>query len=457
MQRPVLASALVGAAAALVAAPAAFGGAGEACSPWDVLPPPIPAGSGHTVVRDVTVLAPDNAWAVGSFNTDRIRPFSAHWDGSSWTFHPVPQPISFANSTLWAVGASGPDNIWAAGDRQYTPPLPFAFFGTHIFVVRWDGSQWQMMETPHLGGGSGDIIWGIKVFGPDDVWFVGDDHPQASAPQPALAMHWNGSSFNLTQVPIVNPEAGSRAGNPLYDISALPGGELWVAGGTDVNALGSGGYSQIHRYRNGQWQHIPGPTPGYFNQLFAIEAIAPDDVWAGGEYWDASGIFGLLMHFDGTSWTQVPAPGTISDFYAFASNDIYAVGSRIYHYNGVQWSVVENFSGIDGPSLVAIDSAGDCSLYAGGRQIISGQIQSFVARSQGGGTSCYANCDQSTTPPILNVEDFTCFINEFASAQALPHAQQLPHYANCDQSTTVPILNVEDFTCFINRFAQGCR
>jgi hypothetical protein len=72
------------------------------------------------------------------------------------------------------------------------------------------------------------------------------------------------------------------------------------------------------------------------------------------------------------------------------------------------------------------------------------------------GPVCYANCDGSTTAPILNVEDFTCFINEFAAAQGLPHEQQLTHYANCDQSTTAPVLNVEDFTCFINAFAQGC-
>jgi hypothetical protein len=70
--------------------------------------------------------------------------------------------------------------------------------------------------------------------------------------------------------------------------------------------------------------------------------------------------------------------------------------------------------------------------------------------------ACYANCDQSTTAPALNVEDFTCFINRFAVAQGLPHAQQVSHYANCDNSTTAPVLNVEDFTCFINRYAMGC-
>jgi hypothetical protein len=61
--------------------------------------------------------------------------------------------------------------------------------------------------------------------------------------------------------------------------------------------------------------------------------------------------------------------------------------------------------------------------------------------------SCYANCDASTSAPILNVNDFTCFLNQFAAGQS---------YANCDASTSAPILNVNDFTCFLNRFAAGC-
>jgi hypothetical protein len=70
--------------------------------------------------------------------------------------------------------------------------------------------------------------------------------------------------------------------------------------------------------------------------------------------------------------------------------------------------------------------------------------------------ACYANCDHSTTPPILNVEDFACFINAFAAGIALAPGEQIPHYANCDGSTTEPVLNVEDFICFINAFAAGC-
>jgi hypothetical protein len=61
--------------------------------------------------------------------------------------------------------------------------------------------------------------------------------------------------------------------------------------------------------------------------------------------------------------------------------------------------------------------------------------------------TCYANCDASTTPPILNVQDFACFLNAFAAGDP---------YANCDRSTTSPALNVQDFACFLNRFASGC-
>jgi hypothetical protein len=86
--------------------------------------------------------------------------------------------------------------------------------------------------------------------------------------------------------------------------------------------------------------------------------------------------------------------------------------------------------------------------------IFGGTVLSII--SSGGGGACYANCDGSTVAPVLNVDDFTCFINEYAQAQTLPHEQQVTHYANCDGSTIAPALNVDDFTCFINRYAQGC-
>jgi hypothetical protein len=77
------------------------------------------------------------------------------------------------------------------------------------------------------------------------------------------------------------------------------------------------------------------------------------------------------------------------------------------------------------------------------------QAMPFIVRGTAPGSvpSCYANCDQSTVAPVLNVLDFNCFLNQFSSGAS---------YANCDQSTANPVLNVLDFNCFLNRFSAGC-
>lgn len=83
-----------------------------------------------------------------------------------------------------------------------------------------------------------------------------------------------------------------------------------------------------------------------------------------------------------------------------------------------------------------------------------GQALSAVARvpvfcgSGGCPAPCgYANCDGSTLPPVLNVNDFVCFQTRYAAGDAA---------ANCDGSTAAPVLNVNDFLCFLNLYAAGC-
>jgi hypothetical protein len=83
------------------------------------------------------------------------------------------------------------------------------------------------------------------------------------------------------------------------------------------------------------------------------------------------------------------------------------------------------------------------SLIVGNGHDANGVPMAFVARPR----LCYANCDMSTTSPLLSVSDFACFINRFAAGE---------DYANCDHSTTPPVLNVLDFMCFIDKYVAGC-
>jgi hypothetical protein len=58
---------------------------------------------------------------------------------------------------------------------------------------------------------------------------------------------------------------------------------------------------------------------------------------------------------------------------------------------------------------------------------------------------CYPNCDGSTAAPLLNVADFTCFLQKFAAGDTM--------YANCNNDA---FLNATDFTCFLGAYAAGC-
>jgi hypothetical protein len=130
-----------------------------------------------------------------------------------------------------------------------------------------------------------------------------------------------------------------------------------------------------------------------------------------------------------------------------------STSSTLWHYGRIDQQFIPSTTGVH---TVGVRITRPYTVGAGGAVALNlRQIVGNFTPSSSGGT-CYANCDGSTVEPVLNVDDFTCFINEFAAAQGLPHEQQVSSYANCDGSQTAPALNVDDFTCFINQYAQGC-
>ncbi|MFN0133401.1 MAG: kelch repeat-containing protein [Phycisphaerales bacterium] len=105
-------------------------------------------------------------------------------------------------------------------------------------------------------------------------------------------------------------------------------------------------------------------------------------------------------------------------------------------------------SGAQTPTLTITPAQiGDTGAYSALLTTSCGSVTSNVANVFVVGGPCYANCDGSTAVPILNVNDFVCFLNKFVV---------LDPYANCDSSTVAPVFNVMDFICFNNRFASGC-
>ena len=61
---------------------------------------------------------------------------------------------------------------------------------------------------------------------------------------------------------------------------------------------------------------------------------------------------------------------------------------------------------------------------------------------------CYADCDTSTGRGVLDIFDFLCFGNAFATGD--------PYACDCDLTTGPATCDIFDFLCFGNAFSAGC-
>lgn len=155
----------------------------------------------------------------------------------------------------------------------------------------------------------------------DDVWTVGAD-----AGDGPTILHWDGQQWERVQ---------SSARGDLWWVSPEPEtGAVWMAGdgGMVLRVAGSTSQPEV----------MDTPTD---LRLFGIHAFAPDDVWAVGG--DPSQQVGIVLHFDGETWTDVPVPDAArgaSYFKVWGSDprDVWVVGHGgvALHWNGSGFAVV---------------------------------------------------------------------------------------------------------------------
>jgi trimeric autotransporter adhesin len=342
--------------------------------------------------------------------------YMASWNGSAWS----------------ALGAGVGGRVWALAVFEGALYAGGAFTSaggaaSPSRVARWDGaSGWSAVGQASTAGN----VRALAVY--DGALYAGAFNPAGGVPDLAIA-RWDGAAGVWSAV------GGSVNGN-VFALAVFEGG-LYVGG--SFNMAGGGGtgatpVSGLARWDGQAWSDVGGGISG--NHLAGVRALT---------VWDAGTAEGPGLYVGGTfdAAGGVPASG-IARWGNSTSPGWSALGPGIGQgFNPMVMAMAGHDDG-QGRSLFV----GGSFLAAGG--VLAERIARW--RCDPHVPPCYPNCDGSTMPPILNVEDFTCFINEFAAAQSLPPEQQVDHYANCDQSTTPPVLNVEDFTCFINAFAAGC-
>lgn len=198
-------------------------------------------------------------------------------------------------------------------------------FGQLTLIEHWDGATWTVVDSPDPGQGANELEDAV-AFASDDVWAVGY-YNATSNNYRSLILHWDGTAW--TQVASPSPASFQ---NDLYDIDGVAPDDVWAVG-YSWNA-GSQHTTLIEHWDGTAWTVVASPNINTFqHHLTSVNAVSSDDVWAVGQYETASGYWQtLVLHWDGAAWVVVVSPNVssqhnyLSNVSAVSANDIWAVG-----------------------------------------------------------------------------------------------------------------------------------
>jgi hypothetical protein len=306
-----------------------------------IVPSPSPDAR-HIQPGGVSADSGDQAWAVGHYKKDgynsRHRTLILHWDGTSWSPVASPNPSARSNS-LRGVSAVSATDAWAVGSNGNETTN-----AVDALILHWDGTSWLQVTSPNPTHGSS--LFGVSADSTTDAWAVGDYY-DSNLYLDTLILHWDGTSWS--KVPSPNP---SEDLNGLSGVSALSTDDAWAVGDyrDDTTLLGT---TLILHWDGTSWSQVPSPNP-YESDLNGVSAVSATDAWAVGSSYERSpgGAFHtLILRWDGMGWSQVPSPSPSSYNYllgvdAVSPNDAWAVGYfRKDGYNSPHRTLILHWDG----------------------------------------------------------------------------------------------------------------
>ena len=240
-------------------------------------------------VKDAAPAARGPAWhtilsAANGRSPNQIDTVVATGKTSGWAFlNAATAAYERTGATAWkkvafpgtggavnVAGASSPSNVWAALKSSS---------GQATELYRWNGRSWTAAKS--LRGS----LTAISVLGPNDVWVFGGS---------TGVTHFNGRTWK-------------KVSSTAQGGSALSDHNVWAFNGTDVD-----------HYNGRTWTATnvaslltaPGHGP---SALTNILALAPNNVYATGEGEQTPrGGPGVVLHFNGHTWTQVAESGSFA-------------------------------------------------------------------------------------------------------------------------------------------------
>ena len=229
--------------------------------------------------------------------------------GTGWSVFASPNPSG--GGLLTGVTCASGSQCWAVG---YNNPTPGG--GVHQTVIeQWNGTSWTIVTSSNTSPNQYNELHGVTCSSASDCWAVGFYY---NGSYQTLIEHWNGSSWAI----VTSPNTSATQWNQLYAVTCTSTSDCWAAGDyvvTDV--LGDQFFQTLVEHWNGtSWTIVSSPNtitvaghPLASNRFYGVTCASASDCWAVGYSDNGNAFFGeplqtLIEHWNGNSWAIVTSP-----------------------------------------------------------------------------------------------------------------------------------------------------
>jgi hypothetical protein len=204
--------------------------------------------------------------------------------------------VGTGDNTLDGVATITSSDVWAVGE----------FAGAsagQTLTEHWDGVSWSVVSSPNVGAGS-NFLDAVSADASNDVWAVGAFGPAGPGASQTLVEHWNGVSWSV----VSSPSPGTSS-NELRGVTTVSSSDVWAVG--ILSNTGGSSLTLVEHWDGVSWSVVPAVNFGSaLTEFFAVTAVAPNNVWAVGDYQNTGPnqfVLPLTEHWNGGSWSAVPA------------------------------------------------------------------------------------------------------------------------------------------------------
>jgi hypothetical protein len=301
-----------------------------------------------------TVLSVPNGTTSNQFDT-----VVATGKTSGWAFRNDGTAYERTGATTWkkvafpgkggavrSAAASSPSNVWAAYDTASATQL-----------YHWNGRAWALAKSFPSGS-----VGAISALSPGDVWAFGGG-----------VFHFNGRTWTE-----VSRTLSGGSGSALSDSN------VWALNGTDVE-----------HYNGRTWTatNVAGLLPAQLSghgpsSLADVIALAPNNVYATGNGDQTPrGGPGVVLHYNGRSWTRVAEGGFITggQLASDGAGGLWIEGQNfparlpeLFHYSAGQVTGVAPGNSAQSVSASVSQIPGTSEALAAGYQLGTGDGNSVV-------------------------------------------------------------------------------